>query len=593
MEFFLSTLIRDLTREQYFDLARQLESFGVGIDATEKDTIIGRSDDLRIVACLLRIKDQFPEIRVGISQYVGLARGLARIAKFGEVLFSQEIERSALEQYRVTSLGMLSIEGMKSQILVNRVDAPVGDEAFPGLQPADAVLPRAGDVDLLQQLLTVTKGVLVTAPPGCGKTVFFGQLVKAWPDRTFLRATCPYYAPATTLKPVREVVEQVLGLHALTGIEEKQKAVERVLRDLEIRDLGTAYLAVLDFMGLGDEESILEKLALKTRFEIITNSVSEILLKRAWKQPIVVLVEDAENMDLASVDFFQAIMQNLSYEPINFLFSAARPEISISGLKVFELRELEKQRLEELVENVTGERLQLPATTVFHAAQYLRLFREEKAVYHYHQYRGESSMVGFSLPFHDLRTIIKRRLDLLEDRKEMLYALTVCGCEIDPLTFPIDQKDFSHFDLFVQNAILEKRDKRYAFTSPLLHDALYNLVPDKEERHNRFADYYRRVHGCEEYAAFHYLAAGNQKKAVEFLMKSAAAALRQGGYQSSINHYNRALEICRRQKDAVSMETVLALNEGLADIYRALGDEERALKYYKVVLDSYKEILKE
>ncbi len=593
MEYFLSILIRDLTREHYFDLIHQLESFGVVIDSTEKDTIIGRSSDLRIITCLLKIKEQYTEIRVGISQYVGLAKGLARIAKFGEVLFSQEVERSALETYRISSLGMLAIEGMKSEILVNRVDAPIGDKVFPDPRARETVLPRTGDIDMLRQLLTVTKGVLVTAPAGCGKTVFFNQLTGAWPDRLILRATCPYYAPAMTLKPIREIVEQLFGLHELTGIEEKQKTIERKLRDLEIRDLGTAYLAVLDFMGLGDEESILEKLALKTRFEIITNSISEILLKRTWKQPIVILVEDAENMDTASVDFFQVLMQNLSYEAINFLFSAARPEISVSGLKVFELRELEKQRLEELVEAVTGERIDLPATTVFHVAQYLYLFREEKVVYNYHQYRGESSMVGFNLPFHDLRTVIKRRLDLLEDKKEMLYALAVCGCEIDPLAFPIDQKDFSHFDFFVQGAILDKRDKRYTFTSPLLHDALYNLVPDKEERHNRFADYYRRVHGCEEYAAFHYLAAGNQKKAIEFLMKSATTALRQGGYQSSIHYYNQALEICRRQKDTVSMETLLALNEGLADIYRALGDEERALKYYKVVLDSYKEILKE
>lgn len=593
MENFFSILLRDLTPDQFYDLLRQLETFGAAIDHTEKDMIVTRSSELQIIACLFKLRETYHEMRVGISNYIGLAKGLARIAKFGEILVSEEVERCAIEIFQITSLGMLSIEGMKSQILVNRIDAPFKELAFPKPRPRVPILSRAGDIDALKQLLTVTKGVLVFSPPGCGKSVFFDQLEQAWPDRRLVRASCPYYAPAMTFKPIREIVEQLFGLTALKGIEAKQKAIERSLRELEIRDLGTAYLAVLDFMGLGEEDSILEKLALKTRFEIITNSISETMLKLAWKQPMVVLVEDAEHMDDASVEFFQVLLQNLAYENISFIFSAARPEINITGLKTFELRELEKQRLEQLVAEVTGERLALPAATILHVAQHLSLYREEKAIYHFRQYRGESTMVGFNLPFHDLRTIIKRRLDLLEDRKDTLFALAVCGCEIDPLTFPFDQNDFNFFDFFVQQGMLIKRDQRFAFVSPIFHEMVYNLITDKEERHNRFADYYRRINGGEEQAAFHYLSAGNKKKAVEFMIKSASAALRRGGYQTSIHYYHQALDICRQQKDAVSMEILLVLNEGLADIYRALGDEEKALKYYRVVLDSYKEILKE
>ena len=84
-----------------------------------------------------------------------------------------------------------------------------------------------------------------------------------------------------------------------------------------------------------------------------------------------------------------------------------------------------------------------------------------------------------------------------------------------------------------------------------------------------------------------------RKKAIEFLMKSAAHAVKRGGYESGINYYTQALELCQRKKDAADLEILVALNEGLADIYRALGDEDKALKYYRVVLDSYKEILKE
>jgi tetratricopeptide (TPR) repeat protein len=69
--------------------------------------------------------------------------------------------------------------------------------------------------------------------------------------------------------------------------------------------------------------------------------------------------------------------------------------------------------------------------------------------------------------------------------------------------------------------------------------------------------------------------------------------LKKGACSSGIAFYEQALELCRRQKEVADLEILVAINEGLADIYRALGDEDKALKYYKVVLDSYKEILRE
>lgn len=593
MDYFITILIRELTREKFFDLIRQMEGFGTIIDQTEKDLVVGRHRDVNIIACLLKLRESYPEARFGFSQYVGLAKGLARIAKFGEILLSEEVEQKALEDYQITSLGMLSIEGMKSQILVCRVDASIRELKYPTRSAAEQAIPRTQEIEALKGLLSVTKGVLVIGSPGGGKSSFIDQLADTTGDRFIIRTACPAYMANRTLKPVMEIVQQMLGLVELKGIEEKQKAIEKKLRDLEIRDLGTAYLGVLDFLALSEEESILEKLAPKTRFEIITNSISEILLKMSWKTPTTIFIEDVENMDAASREFIQVIMQNLTFENIFFVFSSSRSQVGIAGLKEFELRDIEKRQLEDFIEVRIGERIDIGAATPFHVSQYLLLYDEERAAYNFNQYAGETTMVSFNLPFHDLRTIIKRRLDLLEERREMLCALAVCGSEIDPEDFPIDQKDYGQFDYFVASNYLKRMLQYYAFRSPQLHDEIYNLISDKEERHLRFADYYRRMQGYEEFAAFHYLSGGNQKKAIEFLMKSAALALKQGGYQSSINYYQQALELCRHQKDGVSMETLLALNEGLADIYRALGDEEKALKYYRVVLDSYKEILRE
>lgn len=594
MEYFLSIFIRDLTKEKFQDIIYNIERFSGNIIQAEKDMIIARSRDVNIISCLLKMKENYPEGRFGFSQYVGLAKGLAKIAKFQEILLSEEIEKQVIEKFSLSSLGMLSIEGMSSQILVCRLDNAIGDLVFPEQKKEEPILSRKKEIESLKNLLTVANAVLVVGHNGCGKTVFLNQVTDEWSEKEIYRTFCPSYSIGRTLKPITDIVTQILGVYDVDSIEEKQTLIEKKLKSLEIMDIGTSYLAILDFLGLNEEESILEKLEVKTRVEIISQSVAETVKRISWNSPVMIIIEDVENMDASSANFVEQLMTQLAEENVQFIFTAAMSEIDISGLKEFELRGIEKKRLENLVEDITDEKITLPPTTPFHVLQYLRLYQEEKIIYLYNQYRGESALANFSLAFHDIETTVKRRLDLLDnDKTEFILSLAVAGVEISPDELPVDKKNLFLFDYFVNKVYLQRHYNNYIFTSPLLHSEIYNLIEDKQNRHARLADYYRRIHSFEEQAAFHYLKADNYKKAIEFLMKSANFAIKKGGYESAINYYIQALDLCHRKKDSVELEILVALNEGLADVYRSLGDEEKALKYYKVVLDSYKEILKE
>lgn len=594
MDYYLSIFIRELKEEKFYELLNLLESFSTQIIQAEKDLIIGQTKDINVLYCLIKLKESYPEVRFGFSQYIGLAKGLSKLAKFGEILISEETESKVIENFQITSLGMLSIEGMTSQILVCRIDEAVGDKKFPEVYKTKIrYIPRNMAMESFKSLLKVTKDILIFGPVSSGKTIFINQLIEEWSDKEVYRTICPVYPTQQTLKPVLDITTQILGISGIKRIEEKQHLIEKRLKDLGIPDIGTTYLAILDFLGLGEEESILEKLEIKTRLEIITSSVAEILKRISWIKPVVIIIEDIDNMDISSVNFVQDIMSKLTDDNIIFIFSSCRSQTNIPSLQEFELVEIDKKQLEDFVENSIGEKITLMPTTPLHVAQYLALYQEEKLSYFYSQYLGKSSLVSFSLPFADLKTIIRRRVELLAEKKEFLFALTLFGAEIDPLEFPGEQKDLHKFEYFVGKNFLKKYYNKYVFVSTALHNEIYNLVPDKETRHLRNADYYRRLEGYEEYAAYHYQMAGSYKKAVEFLIKSAELALKKGASDSGINYYNQALELCRRQKDAADLEILVAINEGLADIYRAIGDEERALKYYKVVLDSYKEILKE
>jgi hypothetical protein len=591
---FLSIFVRSLPPEKFFDITDTLERFSCHISNAEKDLIQAECDNVDIVACLVKMKENYPETRFGFSQYAGLSKGLSKIAQFGEILISDDIQNKVIDAYDITSLGMLSIEGMSSQILVYRVDSPRGELRYPEQKQPEFIIYRKNEIESLNNLFRVANAILVYGNLGIGKTTLLDQALATWQDKESVRTFCPSYSIGAALKPITDIVTQILGVYSIESIEEKQKTIEAKLKDLDIKDIGTSYLAILDFLGLSEEESILEKLELKTKVDIITDSVADVVRRVSWNKPVVVVIEDAENMDPSSFNFVQRLTEKLAEENVCFIFSSTMPKINISGLKEFELRHIEKKQLENLVEKATGEHVVLAPTTPFHVLQYLALYHEEHMNFLYTQYRGSATVSEFSLPFHDITTIIKRRIELLdEEKRKTLFDLVIAGMELRPDELPIESKHVPLLDYFVKHEYLRKHYNTYMFASPFLHQEIYNLIPDKKIRHERLADYYRRLDGFEERAAFHYMRAENHRKALDFLRSSAALAIKKGGHESGIHYYNQALDLCQHHKEVADLEIVVALHEGLADVYRALGDEDRALKYYKFVLDSYKDILSE
>ncbi len=592
--YYIGILVRDLKEKQFYNLLENLKKFGCGIEYTEKHLIMCSNEEISIINCMTKLKESHTEIRFGMSQYIGIAKGLCKIAQVGEILIAADLEPAVIENFDITSLGMLTIEGMKTEMLVYRIDSPKGKETFPQPKKYSNIIPRTMMLDTFKSLLNVTKSALIFAPDGTGKTVFIDQLIEDWGNgKEVLRTFAPGYLANLTLKPITDIITQLFRIQANFTLEEKQKTIEKKLKEIEIRDIGTSYLAILDFLGLGDEESILRKMDLRVRKELVINTICGVLTNLSHISPVVIIVEDIQNLEPSSNDFLQNFVTKLADEDITFIFTSNRSQVNIRGLKEFELLEIDRAQIEEYLYNMINEKVNLPVTTIFNVAQYYSLYQEEQIDYFYNRYAGESALINFSLPYTDYKTIIKRRIELLDESRELLFALAVLGFEIDPQDFPLQEDIKEQLDILMEHGFLKRMSNRYIFTSPLLHEEIYDLIPDKNQRHTRLADYYRRREGYEEYALFHYLKSENYKKAMEYLLKSTKIAVKKGGYESAINYYNQALELCRREKDVADLETVIAINEGLADIYRSLGDEENAMKYYKVVLDSYKEILKE
>ena len=595
MNFHFAVNIQKLSPGQFLEIADTTDRAWGRVDGAEAGLITGSGKDSTILSCLLKIREDYPEARFGFSQHAVLAKGLSKIAEKGEILISEDIEKLVMDSFKITCLGMLSIQGMTNEILVCRLDEPLKEVKCPASKPLAPHISRRNQIESLEHHLSVAKALLVVCPTGGGKTVFLDEVAESWQGkRATYRTACPSYMRGVTFQPIIDLTGQLLEIDGARTVEEKQKQVEQKLNELNVADLATSYLTILDLLSLTDEESILAKVALKARVEVLTDTLAEVIRRRSWQIPVAIVVEDVENMDASSTAFMQQLMTKLADENICFVFCSYLSHTNLSGVQEFELNEIAKEDLARLIEETVGETMVLPPTTPLHVVQYIRLYREEKTAFLYRQYQGETSIAGFALSYHDLKTMIKRRLDILPDQKrDLLSNLAVIGIRILPAEFPLEPENIALLDQFVTRGYLKQERDYYTFTNPILHEALYDLAGDKKNMHLRLADYYVRLPGHEEYAAFHYRMGENFRKAIEHLMNSARQAGRKGAYESAIEYYNQALELCQRKREAAELELVIALNEGLADLYRSLDEEDKALKYYKVVLDSYKEILKE
>lgn len=300
------------------------------------------------------------------------------------------------------------------------------------------------------------------------------------------------------------------------------------------------------------------------------------------------------------MNLLKYLITNVHKEKIMFVVTAEfRPRL-IEDAVAIEVMPLKKEEQDFLVRQFTSDTIDVSSGLPIHVYQYLRLFEETNTLNFFKAFCGESIPPAGPLPFSDLAWIIERRIGILDDKEqEFLQQVALTGMNVNTelLENLFPKYDFyPTLEIAVERGFLDRLFGRYRFNHRQLHRRLCDLYKDKKSMHLKIAQTCGKLKRYEELIAFHLIQAGETDKAIEALRACAKAVKKRNALANAVEYVNQALELLRRKidekKEPVDVNAAITLYEEMGDLYREMGDEEKALRYYKLVLDGFKEILK-
>ena len=555
--------------------------------------IAGVFDDAQVAWCL---KQDFPDVRIGISKYQGIAMGLSAIANTGEILVDQDTISPLMEIYEFSSLGLMNIEGMKAQLMVYRAEALMHPIDLKRWQPNEfPYIEREREVSLLKDALSECNLVQITGRDGIGKTCFLKRFAET-SDRQFHLIPIWNYPPAIPFSPLDRLIKSLLGIKPQTQLGEAQEIINHRLKELNVRDFVSSYYSFLEFLKISEEETLIAKLNLPKRYELLKNSIVELIIEIHSRDKLLIIFDDLQFADGSSLEMLKQIFEEIANLDVKVIYSSEYP-IDL-GLKMhsIELGLLNPSTQHELIDLFGVEGVEPGPALPLQLKLYLSLVDAERNRALFQEFEGKSGI--HSTPFKEIPWLINRWLDHLSDQaREFIINTAVIGSEFteSELKYLFPKAKFEEvIPELLANGLIELNDY-YQFHHRYIREEIYNANQDRAKIHNRLSEYYKKRNDPIR-TVFHLIHAEKIDQAIASYIDAAQAALERNAWRTAIDYYLEAKDLARRliekNKD-VDVEIVVGIDERIGDIYRELGDEENALKFYKSVLDSYRDILKE
>src|ERR1700761_182864 len=247
---------------------------------------------------------------------VHLASRIEHEAPPGEICLSGD-SQTLLGAYCDTEpLGRRALKGIPDPVEIFRLiglKPAVNSDHFRGasLMPMRG---RAVELETLQRALTDTASgsprvIGVSGPPGVGKSRLcfeFGEWCRERQIKV-LEARAQVHSRATPLLPVLEALRAFFRIEPDMDTELARTRIEQTLTTLEL-PVAEHLPTLTDFLGCAAPNSTSRAVDPATRRKRLRESIRRIV-KAAWSQTSVIIIEDLHWLDEASQDFLETWME--------------------------------------------------------------------------------------------------------------------------------------------------------------------------------------------------------------------------------------------------------------------------------------------
>jgi class 3 adenylate cyclase/tetratricopeptide (TPR) repeat protein len=509
-----------------------------------------------------------------VGETPNLAARLQALAAAGTVVIAASTRRLTGGLFDYEDLGAVEIKGLAAPVMASRVLRESGTVSrFEALRATRTPLVgRDEELALLQRRWQQAESgegcvMLVSGEPGIGKSRLAETLLDrlAGEPHTRLRLFCSPHHQDHALYPTITQLERAAGFRRGDSPEQRLDRLETVLSQAT-GDIGEAVplLAALLSLPTGDRYPPLNLSPQKQKEKTLRALVAQVE-GLAARQPVLMLIEDAQWSDPTSLELFDLIVDRVPVLPV-LLIITFRPEFTPPWtgqphVSLLALNRLAPRQRAEMIADITGGKA-LPkeiAEQIIDRTDGVPLFVEEltKAVVESgiltdqgDRYTAAGPVAPLAIPA-SLQASLLARLDRLAPAREVAQIGAALGRRFSHeliaavVRMPRAELDEALVQLVSAELIYRRgspTDAEYTFKHALVQDAAYSTLLRERRRqiHARVAasleDRFQEIvaaqpallaHHCTEAALTekavdYWLAAGRQAWARSAVAEAAA-----------------------------------------------------------------------
>ncbi len=564
-----------------------------------------------------------------VGDTVNVAARLQQAGAPGQVTISEETYRLIRKSFECRPLGAISFKGKTEPIQTFEVVGPWRKGGSPR-EVESPETPLIGREEELKQLVELfaraRKGRAQVASligeAGVGKSRLLIEFLRRIDAEGILSQTTLYQTACSSLgsEAYRVLIDFFWTCFALTPEDSAAQARTKIATILQAIGAPSEPIVpvVESLLGFAAKESRLEHLDPEQLKRQLFLAVKEICQCQCRQRPVLLVVEDFQWADIASVELLRSLVDRVSDQPLMLLL-VARPTAQMGMIysanvdaTVIRLQPLTPEDSEALVEALLGPLLSpfQPALRelVTRRAAGNPFFLEEAVrslidtgilIKTPEGARLCGDLTDLEVPT-TVQGVILSRLDSLElGAKQLLLEAAVIGPSFDlellrritarPQELQTHLETLLRADLLAEVSGTVGRPTEYRFHNTLIQEVAYNSLLRKRRTalHGQIAKTLEQLHAqlLDEHLpqlVHHYSLSDDQERTLQYLLRFGDKAARMYANQDAVGCYRRALELLAQQSDRPALKAEVL--EKLADAHSALGEPEAARESWEATL---------
>lgn len=535
---------------------------------------------------------------------VNLAQRLEAAAEPGTTLVSQQTYRLTSHAFDYRALSPIALKGKRDRVPAFEL---IGRHAPGGIRRlALQTVGRERELAVLRDHWHAAQGgvpqwVTLLGEAGVGKTHLVDAFLKeAAPGARVLSGRGVSYHQDRSFELVRQLLEAWLGLAPGSHPTELARALDAQLSPLEgTSDEDAALLALM--WGVSAAEAPLKGVPDQLRIAAAVSASIRALLAASRQQPLLLVVEDVQWADAASLEWLEALAKALAGATGQIMLlaqarpgtrlpeDASPPGLDRSLLSVRPLGEAEAQRLATSLASERGAlRPEEVAAAVVRSEGNPMVLKELVRS----MIEGADLEAGLS---PSLKALVAARLDRVPAaERELLEVASVIGRVFDPELLTAvagtQQLEAILLSLTEREWIRPAEPAGYAFSQAIVHEVVYYGMLQRKRRdlHRRVAQHLEHQQGTHDgqvsALARHFLQADEAVKAFSYLQRAAALARLTYANDEARRCLREAIALLERASLPDAPQRLGRLLFDLAEVETTLGEYAAAQERIQAAL---------